>query len=233
MINKFFGGDIIRSPHSADMFFDREALCRILGVTPQSLDNVIRRLKYDSAKGLIFDGDVGARTLWAKYGIDTLLGLVMSSASKNMRERERFTQVVDFVSNHINNICFDEFASLRGWHLPLRCRRAIMAHHCEVDRYIDIPLKRIVVGAPYQGSYLRGGYHCSPENLAIPEAWISRSDSTSIRALDLAVHLLHTYLLTDKPVEDILLSLDIDPERGDYTDEDNETLINDLRRLML
>ena len=233
MIKKFFGGDIIRSPHSADMFFDREALCRILGVKPRNMDKMLRRLKYKSAKGLIFDGDVGARTLWAKYGLDTLVGLAMSASSEKQREQERFAQIIDFITAQINNLCFDEFASLRGWCLPLQCRRAIMAHVCGVEHYRDIPLKRIKVGAPYQGSYLRGGYHCTPENLAIPEAWISRGDSTAIRALDLAVHLLHTYLLTDKPVEDILLSLGIDPERGDYTDEDRDTLIDDLRRLML
>lgn len=233
MIKRFFGGDIIRSPHSADMYFDREALCRITGVPPQTLDKMITRLKYESAKGLIFDGDIGARTLWAKYGIDALIGLVMSASSKSQKEQERFAQIIDFVSSHINNLCFDEFASLRGWLLPIRCRRAIMAHVCGINRYIDIPLKRIRVGAPYQGSYLRGGYHCTPENLAIPEAWISRADSTAVRALDLAVHLIHTYLLTDKGVEEILESLGIDPARGDYTDDDAKSLVEDLRQLML
>lgn len=232
MIKKFFGGEIIRSPHSADMYFDRKAIYNILGINEDDLRRLLDRLKYESVKGLIFDGDRAKRTLWHKYGIDTLLALTLASTSKNVRQKERFAQLIDFCTKHINNLCYDEFTSLRGWCLPPATRRAIMAHVCDVPNYLDIPLSRIEVNATYYGSLLRN-IAVTAENLAIPEAWITRSESTSIRAIDLSIFLMVKYLVTDKTPDELLLDFGIDVSRGIYEDAEKLSMVEKIREIMV
>ena len=232
MIKKFFGADVIRSPHSADMFFDRAALSRALGVGVNTLDKQLRAMQYDKATGLIFDGAEGARQGWAKYGLDVLIGLSLGARNKSTRQRERYALMIEFFRRHINDLCYDEFASLRGWLLPLDHRQAIMAYVCDVNRYIDIPLKRLRVGAPYHGSMLRN-YHTTPRNLSAPEAWITRGESTRVRAIDLAVGLLCEHLNDEREPAELLALIGIDIERGQYTEDDKAHLVESLTQLVL
>jgi hypothetical protein len=232
MINKFFGGKVIRTPHSADMYFDREAMCRTLGIKEPALDKRLSKFKYESAKGLRFDGVRGIRAVWCKYGLDVLIGLVFSSSTPEERQRERYARIIDFVTGHINNLCFDGFANLTGWSLPIEQRRAIMAHVCGVDHYLDIPLDRIEVGADYHGSLLRN-YHCTPENLAIPEVWITRQESTKIRAIDLAIYLISEHLAVNKSTDELLHSYGIETKMGVYTDDDFSNVVEQITSLMV
>jgi len=231
MIKKFFGADIIRSPHSADMFFNREAMCRALDLLPVTLDGQLKAMGYEQATGLIFDGEPNARALRAKYGLDALLGLVFSAKTKTRRHKERYTLIADFVKGHVNAICYDGFSSLTGWRLSEECRRAITAHICGVEFCGQLPEARIRPGEDYHGSLLRN-YHCSPENLSIPEVWVTRAESTKIRAIDLAVYLLCENLV-DLTTTELLLQLGVNPARGIYTEEQRQQVVENLAKLVL
>lgn len=217
MLKRFFSAEIVRTAQSSEMFFTRKSISRMLGMTDKAVERRLTRLKYKHVTGLKYDGAYEGRKHFFKYGLDAVLALVFTVPAGDQRRKERYTELIDFISSHIGNLCFDGFTSLKGYYLDLQARRAIMAHVCGVDNYTDIVHTRFDVDAPYKGTMLRDR-HCTPALLIQPEVYITRAEVTQIKAVDLAVYLLSTHCVDISPA-DLLLSLGIDTARGaDYTE---------------
>jgi hypothetical protein len=224
MLKRFFSAEIIRTPQSAEMYFTRKSISSMLGMTEKTIERRLSRLKYESLKGLRYDGKYKGRKHFFKYGLDAVLALIFTLPADDERRVIRYAQLVDFITAHISNLCFDEFTSLKGYHLPLDCRRAVIAHVCGVEKYTDLVLARFDPAAPYKGTMLRN-LHCTPELLSQPEVYVTRTEVTRVKAVDLAVHLLCTHLV-DTPAPVLLAQLGIDTSRGvDYTEQEKLNLI--------
>ena len=184
MINCFFGAEIVRSEHSAQMFFSRKEITRMLGISEKQIEGRLNRLKYPHIRGLRW-----GRLHHFKYGLDAVLALLFSASTHSERQTKRFRELSNFICTHIGNICFDGFSSMRGYHLPLQYRRAIMAHVCNVDTYTDIVTARFNNSLPDKGTLLKKS-QCTLDLLIQPESYITRKEITHIKAIDLAVYLL-------------------------------------------
>lgn len=232
MLKRFFSAEIIRTSQSAEMYFTRKSISAMLGMTEKTIERRLTRLKYASLKGLRYDGKYKGQRHFFKYGLDAVLALIFTLKADDNRRVERYAQLVDFITSQISNLCYDGFTSLQGYYLPLQCRRSIIAHVCNADKYTDIVLARFDVNAPYKGSMLRN-LHCTPELLSQPEVYITREEVTRIKAIDLAVHLLCTHLV-DIPANDVLAFVGIDISRGaDYTESEKINLIAYINDVML
>lgn len=232
MLKRFFNAEIIRTSQSAEMYFTRKSISTMLGLTEKTIEMRLKRLKYESLKGLRYDGKYAGRKHFYKYGLDAVLAMIFTLRADDHRRVERYAEIVDFITSHISNLCFDGFTSLQGYYLPLECRRAILAHVCGVEKYTDIVTARFDPAASYKGSMLRN-LHCTSDLLSQPEVYVTRSEVTRVKALDLAVHLLCTYLV-DMPAADLLAQLGIDTARGaPYTEQDKLNLIAHIEQAML
>lgn len=232
MLKRFFSAEIIRTPQSSEMYFTRKSISAMLGMTEKTIENRLKRLKYESLKGLRYDGKYKGRKHFFKYGLDAVLALIFTLRADDERRVERHAQIVDFITSHISNLCLDEFTSLKGYNLSLDCRRAILAHVCGVECYTDIVAARFDPDAPYKGSMLRN-LHCTPELLSQPEVYVTRAEVTRVKAVDLAVHLLCTHLV-DIPAPVLLTQLGIDTARGaDYTEQEKINLIAHINGAVL
>lgn len=232
MIKRFFGAEIVRTSQSAEMFFARKSISAMLGLTEKVIEKRLSKLKYERLKGLRYDNQYKGRKHFYKYGLDAVLSIIFTLPVGDSRRDERASEIVDFITSHIGNLCFDEFTSLQGYYLPIQARRAIMAHVCGVDNYKGIVLARFAPTAPYKGSMLRNR-HCTPKSLSKPEVYITRAEVTKIKAIDLSVYLLCKYLVNTPEIE-LLSKLGINYEAGlDYTDEEKSNLIAHIENSML
>lgn len=224
MLNRFFNAEIIRTSQSSEMYFTRKSIAQMLGLTDKTVETRLEKLRYKSLKGLRYDHKYTGRKHFFKFGLDAVISLIFTLKADDHNRLERYAEIIDFITSHIGNLCFDEFTSLRGYYLPIDCRRAIIAHVCGVDKYTDIVSARFDPNAPYKGSMLRNR-HCTPRLLVQPEVYVTREEVTKIKGIDLAVHLLCTHLVaTPAPV--LLAQLGIDAERGlDFSDEEKTKML--------
>lgn len=231
MLKRFFNAEIIRTPQSAEMFFTRKSISLMLGVSQKMIEKRLSRLKYESLKGLRYDGQYKGQRHLYKYGLDAILSLIFTLHADDQRRLERYQGIIDFITSHISNLCFDGFTSLQGYYLPIDCRRALISHVCAVE-YTNIVLTRFDPNAPYKGSMLRN-LHCTPELLSQPEVYITRDEVTQIKAVDLAVHLLCTHLV-DMPPQSLLEQFGVNITKGqDYTEQEKLNLIAYIKQTML
>lgn len=231
MLKRFFSAEIVRTAQSAEMFFTRKSISAMLGISEKAVEHRLSRLKYERVTGLKYDGQYEGRKHFFKYGLDAVLALIFTVKADDTRRVERYQQIVDFLCSHMGNLCFDEFTSLKGYHLPLECRRAIIAHVCGVEQYTDLVLARFDPAAPYKGTMLRDR-HCTPDLLAQPEVYITRAEVTRVKGIDLAVHLLCTHLVEITPAA-LLLALGVDIKRGaDYTEDEKLRLITHIKGVL-
>lgn len=232
MIKRFFGSEIVRTTQSAEMFFTRKSISAMLGLTEKIVEKRLLKLKYEQLKGLRFDNQYKGRKHFFKYGLDAVLAVIFTLPVGDSRRNERASEIVDFITSHIGNLCFDEFTSLRGYYLPIQARRAIMAHVCGVDDYKDIVTARFNPDIPYKGSMLRNR-HCTPRSLSNPEVYITRAEVTKIKAIDLSIYLLCKHLV-DMPASQLLAQLGIDEARGlDFSEEEKTNLMAHIENSML
>lgn len=228
-ISRFFGGEIIRTPQSAEMYFTRKTISTILGVTEKTVERRLARLKYVSLKGLRYDQAYEGRKHFFKYGLDAILAMIFTTKVDDARRTERYAEIIDFITHHIGNLCFDRFTSLQGYHLDIPFRRRLIAHVCGVP-YTEIVRDRIRSEAPYKGSMLRNTA-CTAELLHHPEAYLTREEVSVIKSMDLGIYLLAKH--TPHTVEQIFDFCQITNMGDDYTDNERENLIAYIRENVL
>ena len=231
MLNRFFNAEIIRTSQSSEMYFTRKSIAQMLGLTDKMVETRLNKLKYESLKGLKYDNKYAGRKHFFKYGLDAVISLIFTLKADDHNRLERYAEIIDFITSHIGNLCFDEFTSLRGYYLPIQCRRAIIAHVCAVDKYTDVVLARFAPDAPYKGSMLRNR-HCTPRLLVQPEVYLTREEVTKVKAIDLAVYLLCKHLV-DTPALVLLAQLGIDSARGrDFSDDEKTKMLEYLKSVL-
>lgn len=223
MLNRFFNAEIIRTSQSSEMYFTRKSIAQMLGLTEKTVEKRLDKLKYESLKGLKYDKKYTGRKHFFKYGLDAVLSLVFTLKADDHNRLERYAEIIDFITSHIGNLCLDEFTSLRGYYLPIECRRAVIAHVCGVDKYTDIVLARFAPDIPYKGSMLRDR-HCTPRLLIQPEVYVTREEVTKVKAIDLAVYLLCKHLVDTSPAA-LLVHFGIDSARGQDFSEEEKTKV--------
>ncbi|HCT51381.1 MAG TPA: hypothetical protein DF712_02875 [Balneola sp.] len=131
--------------------------------------------------------------------------------------------VKEWVAYTFNCLAYDGFVSNQNFQTAVSVRCAIAAFICDAPHYLDIVKRRFDPTLETRGANL-GLNELTIDKLANPDYYISRSEVTAIKAIDLSLALLARY--TDKSIDILCTSLGIPLECGLYTSEHKDQLIN-------
>lgn len=228
MIRSFFSIPFLRIGQSSRMWFTPEDIADVLGLSKQAVKKTAQKKGFDIARlhqyksryfksdGAPLDNKLARHD---RFGLDLLMHLIYKHNS------EVGIDIRDWMTAQISNLCLDGFTSLYNYNLDIVYRRAIASYVCESDSYTDIVKDR------YGKKLRKRGMECfaekkwTIEDLANPDYYVNRVEITTVRALDLAIHLLSVYLPVPKTHEEIFVLLGLDVKKGSYTDTQKENLI--------
>jgi hypothetical protein len=128
----------------------------------------------------------------------------------------------------LNTLFHDGFVSIKNYHLEADVRRAITAHVCGVDHYLDIVTDRWDIYDQCRGTGLSPA-EVTLEKLCIPDYYMDRGEITKVKAIDLALHLILTHCYReedsyDSALEQLLGIIGVQLEAGTVTQEQQSNL---------
>lgn len=213
MLKDFFGIPVHRFGDLSQMFFTQKDLSYFLGMDKEVLNILLHQLKYSRAVGLPRSTKGRPRKEVANvFTLEVLLGCMLNRKKKTAD----LEKVVHWVCDIINNLAYDGFVSLYGFRTDLQTRRAIISYITKVP-YSSIPLIRFdVEDVRYWGTIYRNQVKRHSPRLYNPDSYITRSEVTKVKALDLSVYLVSKF--ADREQGEVLEFLGVDQNKGLFSD---------------
>lgn len=201
MIKDFLGIGFRRFGESARLWFSNKEIARGLGVGSYPLRSKLSvspagpfRAIAPSVDDLRLMNFAEARREYKDhhllFEVDYLLAAVFNMSTPKARE------IREWLGQTINSLCYDGFVSLNGYQSSLAVRCAITARVCEADSYLDIVRLRYDPEASNKGTNL-APLKITLDDLVNPDNYLTRTELTRIKALDLCLHLLTKHFDVD------------------------------------
>lgn len=229
---KFLDIPAIRVANSSRIWFTNEDIAKRLAIGADALKARMIGSEAGAYRRLKLRKDIAwtsaSPDLVARYGdklhehltaglfdMDYLLSAAFTLPTQEARTLR------DWIVYALNGLAYDGFTTLRNYHTPIEIRRALTAHVCGAESYLDIVKRRWNPAEFTRGTTLAPA-EVTIDKLCIPDYYIDRAEVTRIKGLDLAIYLLCEYSSLD--IEQICSIIGVSLPAGTYTEEDAASL---------
>lgn len=170
--------------------FTAAQIARAVGISESTVLSILSKLVFTRGTEAYING-----RLMALYSMESALGVFFHKYSKLISNPFR-----EFTAEKMEQLVSMGFATIDPIHNSPEVIKQLVEYVVGV-KYEDIPEDRRREADPFKGSILRGAM-LTQENLARPEAFITREEMVQIRSLDLALFLISK--VTGQSAEELL-----------------------------